>query len=194
MFAIVSFASIALAQQQTPLSYDAISKAKQGAWAEYSVAVRGQQQTAKMRQASVAKSAKNLQFEITSATPMGLMVMSSTYEPAGSDWKLTKVHVQMGTMQQDIPNDQLKSGDIKKDESPGKLIGTESLTTPAGKFSCKHYQRAMTPNKAGGETVDLWMSDQVSPTGLVKMTSTKAEISLMATGGDAKPYAAPGKK
>ena len=54
-----------------------------------------------------------------------------------------------------------------------KLIGKEQITTPAGTFSCDHYQT----NERGG-TVDSWMTASVSPYGLVKMTSRDTTITL----------------
>ena len=54
-----------------------------------------------------------------------------------------------------------------------KLIGKEQITTPAGTFSCDHYQM----NERGG-TVDTWMTASVSPYGLVKMTSRDSTITL----------------
>jgi hypothetical protein len=55
----------------------------------------------------------------------------------------------------------------------GKKIGTETITTPAGTFSCDHYQ--VTNN---GETADVWVSPKVSPYGLVKVQSPKMTMTL----------------
>lgn len=50
-------------------------------------------------------------------------------------------------------------------EKAAKLIGKESVSTPAGTFSCDHYQ-----TKDGSGTADVWVAENVSPYGLVKMT------------------------
>src|SRR5262249_58174163 len=62
----------------------------------------------------------------------------------------------------------------------------EKVKVPAGTFECKHYTRVM-PKEAGGSTVDLWMSDKATPTGLVKMADSRGvEVVLSSTGSDAK--------
>ncbi len=43
-------------------------------------------------------------------------------------------------------------------------VGTESITTPAGTFTCEHYR-----NKEDG--TDIWVAEKIAPYGMVKMTS-----------------------
>jgi hypothetical protein len=43
-------------------------------------------------------------------------------------------------------------------------LGSESVTVPAGTFSCEHYRGK------NGDGTDGWVSKDVSPYGLVKMT------------------------
>jgi hypothetical protein len=58
-----------------------------------------------------------------------------------------------------------------KDQKPQKLdfraeaqdLGTESVTTPAGTFSCHHWRTTK-------DNTDVWISDKVKPWGLVKMS------------------------
>jgi hypothetical protein len=179
---------VALAQQQNPLSFEAVAKSKAGQWAEYTMTMKGQPQTVKMKYAIVEKSAKALALEVDSQTPIGPVLMHMMFEPSGPDsWKLTKARMKMGPTTQDMPPAALSQGGIKKNESPGKLIGTEEVKTAVGSFSCKHYQK-VAPKEAGGSTIDLWMNDKVLPTGLVKMADSRgAEALLTATGSDAKP-------
>jgi len=54
----------------------------------------------------------------------------------------------------------------------GELVGTESVTVPAGTFSCQHYR-----NQGDHGTVDLWISMQATPYGMVKMTG--ADMSMV---------------
>lgn len=42
-------------------------------------------------------------------------------------------------------------------------LGTESVTTPAGTFSCHHWRTTK-------DNTDVWISDKVKPWGLVKMS------------------------
>ena len=44
-------------------------------------------------------------------------------------------------------------------------LGTESVTTPAGTFSCQHWRTTKEKDNA-----DVWISDKVKPWGLVKMS------------------------
>lgn len=55
----------------------------------------------------------------------------------------------------------------------GELVGTESVTVPAGTFNCQHYRK----QDARG-TTDLWISTQVTPYALVKMASPDANMVL----------------
>lgn len=55
----------------------------------------------------------------------------------------------------------------------GELVGTESVTVPAGTFSCQHYRKT---DQRG--TTDLWISTQVTPYALVKMTGPDATMTL----------------
>jgi hypothetical protein len=54
----------------------------------------------------------------------------------------------------------------------GELVGTESVTVPAGTFSCQHYRK-----QESGGPVDIWISTQVTPYAVVKMTGS--EISMV---------------
>jgi len=56
----------------------------------------------------------------------------------------------------------------------GELIGTESVTTPAGTFSCQHYRG----KDKDGNLYDVWVAEQVAPYGLVKMTSKDSSMVL----------------
>jgi hypothetical protein len=186
--AVLGFSSIAMAQGgQNPLSYEAVAKSKNGQWAEYTMSMKGQAQTIKMKYAIVEKTDKTLALEVDSQTPMGPVLMHMAFEPVGVDaWKLTKARMQMGTSVQDMPPAALAQGGIKKNDAPGKLIGTEEVKTAVGSFSCKHYQK-VAPKEAGGSTIDMWMNDKVLPTGLVKMADSRgAEAVLSAVGTDAK--------
>jgi len=60
----------------------------------------------------------------------------------------------------------------------GKDLGSETVTVPAGTFTCEHYQSA-----DGG---DVWVSTKVSPWGMVKMNSKDATMVLEKVVTDAK--------
>jgi hypothetical protein len=60
-----------------------------------------------------------------------------------------------------------------------ELVGTESVTVPAGTFSCQHYHM-----KDGSG--DGWISDKVTPWGLVKSQGKDSTIVLTKVITDAK--------
>ena len=62
-----------------------------------------------------------------------------------------------------------------------ETVGTESVTVPAGTFSCTHYRM-----KDG--TGDAWVSDKVSPWGLVKSTGKDSSMVLTKVITDAKDH------
>jgi len=60
-----------------------------------------------------------------------------------------------------------------KNHGMGEVIGTESVTVPAGTFECQHYQ-----DKTSSGTTDIWFTAKVSPYGMVKMTSSDQTMVL----------------
>jgi hypothetical protein len=60
-------------------------------------------------------------------------------------------------------------------------MGTESVTTPAGTFSCEHWRDA----KAG---TDVWLSDKIVPWRLVKMSGANDTLTLVKIISDAKTH------
>jgi len=52
------------------------------------------------------------------------------------------------------------------------LIGTETITVPAGTFTCKHY-------RAKDNSSDVWVADNAPPWGLVKMTAKDGNLTLI---------------
>jgi hypothetical protein len=60
-----------------------------------------------------------------------------------------------------------------KTHGMGELVGTESVTVPAGTFECQHYQ-----DKTEHGTTDIWFTSKVSPYGMVKMTSPDTTMVL----------------
>lgn len=55
----------------------------------------------------------------------------------------------------------------------GELVGTESITVPAGTFTCQHYRKQGT----NGPT-DIWVSTQVTPYAVVKMAGADMTMEL----------------
>ena len=60
-------------------------------------------------------------------------------------------------------------------------MGTESVTTPAGTFSCEHWRNAK-------DGTDVWLSDKIVPWRLVKMSGTNNTLTLVKIISDAKTH------
>jgi hypothetical protein len=67
----------------------------------------------------------------------------------------------------------IESQESKADvRANGQNMGTESVTTPAGTFSCQHWH-----NAKDGE--DYWISEKVTPWQLVKMSGTNKDSVIL---------------
>jgi hypothetical protein len=71
-----------------------------------------------------------------------------------------------------------EAGDIRNDKSIVD-VGRETITVPAGTFSCEHY-------KASDGSYEAWVSDKVSPWGLVKSAGKDSSMVLTRQINDAK--------
>ena len=60
-------------------------------------------------------------------------------------------------------------------------MGTESVTTPAGTFSCEHWRNAK-------DGTDVWLSDKIVPWRLVKMSGANNTLTLVKIISDAKTH------
>ena len=58
----------------------------------------------------------------------------------------------------------------------GELVGTETITVPAGTFECQHYRK-----QENGGPIDFWVSSQVTPYALAKMTASDVTMVLKKT-------------
>jgi len=65
--------------------------------------------------------------------------------------------------------------------SKAELVGTETITVPAGTFACEHYRA-----KDGSD--EAWISDKVSPWSLVKSQNKDTTIVLTKIITDAKDH------
>ncbi|MFZ0959762.1 MAG: hypothetical protein WAO35_02575 [Terriglobia bacterium] len=117
-----------------------------------------------------------MEQRITSAEMGGEMVMKTLTVTTGTDVGIKRMIMQrpgqapmempammMGMMQQhQHPSTSSQPGGK---DSRGELVGTESVTVPAGTFSCQHYRK-----QENNGPVDLWISTQVTPYAMVKMS------------------------
>ena len=55
----------------------------------------------------------------------------------------------------------------------GELVGTETVTVPAGTFICTHYRKQVSSGP-----MDYWISDKVTPYAMAKMTGPDTTMVL----------------
>lgn len=185
--------------QSLPLVVD-LKKAAVGSWAEYGMGFG--EIKMKSRWALVARDASSTTLEMSmqggpTAQMGGKLTLKMVLDPdpIGAAKPVKQIVMQIGDgapMQAppDAPTQKFQKPDAKT------LVGKESLKVEAGTFNTSHY-RDHTP--VG--TVDIWVSEDVPPLGLVKVVTTPepaageskqppippATMELAATGTGAKP-------
>jgi hypothetical protein len=120
-------------------------------------------------------------LEFTTNQKMGQMVMKMLIVP-GSDQQAAHLIMQMG---KNPPMDMTQMAQRGNSAKPnydvrngGQDLGEESVTVPAGTFSCEHYRSA-----SGGDT---WVSGQVPPFGMVKSVNNGTTLVLTKVVSDAR--------
>lgn len=78
------------------------------------------------------------------------------------------------------PGQNAKDNTVAKNLDNWHQIGTESVTVPAGTFSCQHWK-----NDSGSE---IWTSDQVTPFGAVKEVNASSSKVLLKVISDAQDH------
>ncbi|MGO8790178.1 MAG: hypothetical protein ACLQVL_22735 [Terriglobia bacterium] len=128
-----------------------------------------------------------MEMRMTGAQTGGEMVMKTLTVTTGAETGVKRMIMQapgrppmemtgmmMSMMQQHQARPTTPAGGEKG--SMGELVGTESITVPAGTFSCQHYRK-----QEQNGPVDMWISTDVSPYALVKMTGTDTTMVLKKT-------------
>ncbi len=121
-------------------------------------------------------------FETVSSTPMGEMVMKMLMVPDGASSNVSRMIMQM---QGRPPMEMPQMGRMAQQKQPTDIrgeadnLGSESVTTPAGTFTADHYRM-----KDGSG--DFWLSEKVSPYGLIKGQGKDGNIVLTKVVTDAK--------
>jgi len=82
----------------------------------------------------------------------------------------------MSMMQRSQSPSTQPAGGAAGNANMGELVGTETITVPAGTFSCQHYRK----QDINGP-VDIWTSPSVSPYSVVKLTGTDMTMVLKKT-------------
>jgi hypothetical protein len=124
-------------------------------------------------------------FESTMSNPqMGEMVMKMLTVPDGANTSVTKMIMQMaGRPPMEMPMQMSRMSQQNRQpvdiRSEAEDLGTESVTTPAGTFKAHHYRM-----KDGSG--DSWISEEISPYGLIKHQGKDSTMVLTKVVTDAK--------
>jgi hypothetical protein len=179
---IPAHAQPAAATPSAGLNFDfaTLARSKAGAWAEYAMTRGAATETPVLvRYSLIERTPTKIGFEVDTQTTKGDFLMRLDFAPLGADaWKLAAGKMQMATQKMDMTAAQIEqAAPVKTSEPPGELVGAETVATPGGTFPCKHYKK--TPSADGkGPTLELWISDKVAPTGLVKSTLSGTGIAM----------------
>ena len=119
-------------------------------------------------------------MEIAFQDRSGPMVMKNLIILDGKDTRVARMIVQPpGQEAMEFPMEMMQmmnrgaSREVQKADirEGATKIGTETITVPAGTYTCEHYRTS--------DGADVWVSEKASPYGLVKMTSADANMTLM---------------
>jgi len=114
-------------------------------------------------------------YEMSFNRGSGQMIVKTLMVLNGTDTHVSRMIMQMpGRPPMEMPTQMMhqdkttQPADVRSDAED---LGTETITVPAGTFTCKHYRT----KKAGG---DVWVSEKISPYGLVKSKTNDSSMEL----------------
>jgi len=147
---------------------------EKGKNADFSYAVVGKEQVA-------GNEGYWLEIRMSNQKMGGEMVMKELMTMNGSQPEIQRLIMQPpGRPAMEMPSsmigmmkERMASGNGTASKGLGEKIGTETITVPAGTFECTHYR-----TQQDGSTVNLWISDKVSPYGVVKMVGNNTTMVL----------------
>jgi len=114
-------------------------------------------------------------YEMSFNRGSGQMIVKTLMVLNGTDTHVSRMIMQMpGRPPMEMPTQMMhqdkttQPADVRSDAED---LGSETITVPAGTFTCKHYRT----KKAGG---DVWVSEKISPYGLVKSKTNDSSMEL----------------
>ncbi len=114
-------------------------------------------------------------YEMSFNRGKGQMIIKHLTVLNGADTQISRMVMQMpGMPPMEMPTQMMhqdKSPQTADIRSGAQDLGSDTITVPAGTFVCQHYK-----TKSGGE---VWISQKVSPYGLVKSKSDDSSMELV---------------
>lgn len=182
-------------QPPMPMVVD-LKKVEVGSWASYSMKVG--EGTMSTKTALVARDASSVTMETSVEGGMlammgGKMTMKVVMDPdpTTAAKPVKQAVMQIGDQEPMLAPDTMQAQKYSKPD-PSTLVGKETIKVAAGSFKTAHYR-----NKTEQGAADVWVSEDVLPTGLVKLVTPPMQaggqqvpgmtMELAATGKGAKP-------
>jgi hypothetical protein len=129
-----------------------------------------------------------MEMAVADARSGGQMYMKYLFAPGDNGLASTRMIMQMpGQDPMEMDMNMNMGGRRMPQSTPTDIrdkaerVGTETITVPAGTFSCEHYRM-----KDG--SADAWVSDKVAPWGLVKSQGKDSSMVLTKVITDAKDH------
>ena len=182
-------------QPPMPMVVD-LKKVEIGSWASYSMMMGQMTMSAKL--ALVARDTASVSMETSMEGGMltmmgGKMTLKVVMDPnpTTAAKPVKQMVMQIGDQDPMLAPDTMPAQKYSKPD-PSTLVGKETIKVAAGSFKTSHYR-----NQTEQGPVDVWVSEAVLPTGLVKLTTPSMQagaqqvpgmvMELAATGKGAKP-------
>jgi hypothetical protein len=178
-------------QPPMPMVVD-LRKVEVGSWASYSAAMGGMTMSTKI--ALVARDNSSVSMETSMAGGMmammgGKMTIKVVMEPdpTTAAKPVKQAVMQVGDQDPMLAPDTKQAQKYSKPD-PSTLVGKETIKVAAGSFKTAHYR-----NKTEQGTADVWVSEDVLPTGLVKLVTPPMQAGGQQVPGMTMELAAIGK-
>lgn len=184
MIFILSLVSLAYAQfgSGSGPKFHAEFKPIVGGWAEYQMTRKGDQPT-KMKIAIVGKEGDAYWYEtIMEIKREGKVVSKMLVSGSPDDTKNVKrMIVKSGDQPaMEMPIQMMPSSTGQGEKGKWMDKGNETIKVPAGTFKTRHMQY-----RHGPDIIDMWVSKDISPYGIVKSQSEDFEMVLVGNGSGA---------
>jgi hypothetical protein len=104
--------------------------------------------------------------DVGETSPMKVIMKSLLVGDPGKEQSVRKMIMQAGNQPPMLMNVSTEGREEETEFPEVKEVGTETVTVPAGTFTCRHLQGTT----SDGETGDIYLSDKVALFGIVKIS------------------------
>ena len=171
--------------------YGDAANVKPGAWAAYRVHTTGKEgtpETVNWKMACVGteevEGQEGIWLEVETDMPESdegeasrarVIMKSLVVGDPGKEQSVHKMIMQAGNRPPILMDVSPEAGEEETEYPEAKNLGTETITVPAGTFTCRHLQVKVSE----GETGDIYLSEEVALFGIVKLRGGGNEMELV---------------